>query len=154
MARLASEGQKEEVRKQLKAQRKEKLMLAQTGKDLKKLFEKSWILKRMLTGAENAGILEDTILKKKRAVFLKFLESEEQCHKWYGDLPQYYFVELSKRFKTDHTNGLDWMSSEYEKLQTGICDLSAQNKDGHPQIFLDARENCSEKIEPEVIVID
>ena len=46
------------------------------------------------------------------------------------------------------------MASEYEKLQAGLCDMSAQDKNGHPKIFLDARENCTEKIEPEVIVID
>jgi hypothetical protein len=153
-ARLLSEGQKKEQQEKLAAQRHEKLVMAQTGKDLQKIFGRSWILNKMMVDGDNERMVDNIILRQRRDVFLKLLESEEKCNKWYGDLPKYYFFEVFKRLKTDHNDNLKWLQSEYEKLQAGLCDLSAQSKEGYPRIFLAARENCTEDVKPEVIVID
>ncbi|KAG7347812.1 hypothetical protein IV203_016517 [Nitzschia inconspicua] len=153
--RLLSEEQKNEQEQLKKALRAEKLASAKTGKDLKDIFEKSWILKGLLpdNGSGDSSIVDAALMKHRRSEFLELLDLEEKSAKWYFGLPSYYFQNLCNRLKTDHVGTIDWLPVECEKLLRGLTQLNAQ-VGGRPKIFVDAMDQATGGNDDQIIVID
>ncbi|KAG7368469.1 hypothetical protein IV203_031212 [Nitzschia inconspicua] len=153
--RLLSEEQKNEQQQLKKALRAEKLASAKTGKDLKDIFEKSWILKGLLpdNGSGESSIVDAALMKHRRTEFLELLDLEEKSAKWYFGLPSYYFQNLCSRLKTDHVGTIDWLPVECETLLRGLTQLNAQ-VGGRPKIFVDAMDQATGGNDDQIIVID
>jgi hypothetical protein len=151
--RLLSEEQKREQEQLKKAHRMEKLAGAKTGKDLRVIFDKSWVLGALLLDDGSSSIVDDALMKQRRTEFLGLLSLEEQSAKWYHGLPSYYFQNLCNRLKNDHGGTIDWLPVECERLKRGLTQLKEQ-VGGRPKLFVEAFDEATGGTDQEVIVID
>ena len=131
-ARLRSEElRKEHAEREAQATR-EKLDSAKVP-DLYPMFPNSWILER-IPKPERLQAMAN------KAVLTKLLQLENKGRKWYGTkLPSYYFYDLATRMMASRVGKIDWLPSEFERLESALFNLEEQ-QGGVPRLFLAAQE--------------